>query len=182
MAGIEPWPMMTPEENAENGLALLHGGAKTPIRTDGRKPTRLQSAREQLRNACRQKTLAALNVLHEVMSDPKAPPSARVKAACELLDRGWGKPAQELPEVEPGEATAIVDACTSYRAKSYEEWQAMREREAALAGMVDDPAMVIAIRRLAESGHSPATVAAIAEEGNAASSVPCALGDDDWPL
>lgn len=177
---IVPWPLMTPEENAANGLALIHGEGSNSLRPVGRKPTPLQSARDRLRNACRQKTVAALNVLHEIMTDPKAPQSARLRAACEILDRGWGKPAQEPPEVEPVEATAIVDACTSYRAKSFEEWQAMRDREIALAGMVDDPAMALAIRRAAESGHSPATVAAIAAESNTGPSSPAALSDDDW--
>ncbi|MCX7178673.1 MAG: hypothetical protein NTX56_07840 [Proteobacteria bacterium] len=41
--------------------------------------------------AARAHTDEAINVLGEVMRDPKAPPAAKVAAAQALLDRGWGK-------------------------------------------------------------------------------------------
>ena len=166
------WPLMTPEENAANALALIQGEGDGSLRPVGRKPTPLQSARERLRNACRQKTVAALNVLHEIMTDPKAPHSARVRAATEILDRGWGKPAQEPPEVEQPEVTTIAYARNGYRPETYEQWLVMKDREAAIARMMDDPAMAMAVRRLAESGHSPATVVAVAAKPN----------EDDWSL
>ena len=39
----------------------------------------------------REYTKDAVETLVEIMGDNQAPPSARVKAATEILDRGWGK-------------------------------------------------------------------------------------------
>lgn len=39
----------------------------------------------------REYTKDAVETLVEIMGDQEAPPSARVKAATEILDRGWGK-------------------------------------------------------------------------------------------
>jgi hypothetical protein len=44
-----------------------------------------------LRAAARMHTADAIGVLVEVMGDTNASPSARITAARELLDRGWGK-------------------------------------------------------------------------------------------
>ena len=44
----------------------------------------------------RQHTNAAVETLAEVMSDRRAPASARVSAAQALLDRGYGRPPQSL--------------------------------------------------------------------------------------
>jgi predicted ATP-dependent serine protease len=41
-------------------------------------------------------TLDAMDTLKQVMKDPKAPPAARVGAATAILDRGWGKPQQQI--------------------------------------------------------------------------------------
>ena len=49
-----------------------------------------------IRSLARKHTALALRVLKEVASSPKAQQSARVAAAVALLDRGWGKPKQEL--------------------------------------------------------------------------------------
>jgi len=38
----------------------------------------------------------ALNTLVNIMENEEAPPSARVTAAKEILDRGWGKPVQTI--------------------------------------------------------------------------------------
>ena len=48
------------------------------------------------RLACRAHTPAALNTLVTIMANKKASATARVRAVSELLDRGWGKPVQEL--------------------------------------------------------------------------------------
>lgn len=42
------------------------------------------------------KTESAIATLVGIMEDEKASPSARVSAASTILDRGWGKPPQEL--------------------------------------------------------------------------------------
>ena len=50
----------------------------------------------ELREAARGYSQEALEVLASVMRDTEAPPAARVTAARELLDRGFGKAAQSV--------------------------------------------------------------------------------------
>lgn len=45
-----------------------------------------------IRELAKQHTEEALLILVEIAMNKKSPPSARVHAACALLDRGWGKP------------------------------------------------------------------------------------------
>ena len=54
---------------------------------------------------CREATGEAVGALRSVMGSDQAPASARVSAACALLDRGWGRPRQrlEVDEGSPGE-------------------------------------------------------------------------------
>lgn len=58
-----------------------------------------------LRDLARAKTKDAISTLATIMVSKKAPPAARVSAACALLDRGYGKPVQAMehsgPEGEP---------------------------------------------------------------------------------
>ena len=49
-----------------------------------------------VRVAARDLTHEALATLRQVMTNPKAPPSARVSAAEAILDRGWGRPTQAV--------------------------------------------------------------------------------------
>lgn len=49
-----------------------------------------------LRDAARALTQVALQTLSDICANPGAPESARVTAACALLDRGHGKPQQSL--------------------------------------------------------------------------------------
>ena len=49
-----------------------------------------------LRDLARKSTIEALSTLKEIMADKDAPHAARVTAACALLDRGYGKPAQQI--------------------------------------------------------------------------------------
>ena len=49
-----------------------------------------------LREMARKRTEQALETLTEVMLDKAAPPSARVTAANSILDRGFGRPSQEI--------------------------------------------------------------------------------------
>lgn len=67
----------------------------------------------------RDHTETALKTLVSIMGQKKAPPNARVSAACAILDRGWGKAPQvvelgnkddkplELVNVPPEVATQI---------------------------------------------------------------------------
>lgn len=59
-----------------------------------------------LRDLCRAKTTAAISTLAKIMASKKAPAAARVAAACALLDRGYGKPAQALT----GEGGGLIKA------------------------------------------------------------------------
>lgn len=50
----------------------------------------------QLRELCRLRARDAVATLVAVMKDDKSPHAARVSAACAILDRGYGKPAQTM--------------------------------------------------------------------------------------
>ena len=65
-------------------------GAESP--NPGGRP----SALGDLKEAARGYSQEALETLAAVMRDPKAPPAARVTAARELLDRGFGKAVQAV--------------------------------------------------------------------------------------
>lgn len=51
-------------------------------------------ANHRLKELAQARTEEALNTLVEIMGDENAPHSARVTAACAVLDRGHGKPMQ----------------------------------------------------------------------------------------
>jgi hypothetical protein len=61
----------------------------------------------------RSHTTEAIGTIVAIMKDSNASPAARVSAACALLDRGWGKPAQMV--------TANVQEKRSIRQWSTEE-------------------------------------------------------------
>jgi hypothetical protein len=44
----------------------------------------------------REQTEAAINLLAEIMNDEAAPAAARVRAAEVILERGWGRPSQDV--------------------------------------------------------------------------------------
>ena len=60
----------------------------------------------RLRELAQERTEAALDTLTQIMNSAKAPPAARVSAACAILDRGWGRPCQQLSL--PGEGGGLV--------------------------------------------------------------------------
>ena len=49
-------------------------------------------SRLDLKDLARQHTQRALETLVEIMTDGDSPSNARINAAQQLLDRGWGKP------------------------------------------------------------------------------------------
>src|SRR4051812_27871924 len=55
-----------------------------------------------IRELAREHTETALQTLAEIMQNEKAPHSARVHAACALLDRGWGKPTMHVESLTVG--------------------------------------------------------------------------------
>lgn len=52
----------------------------------------------EVQELARQKSPEAVNTLSNIMHDEKAPPAARVAAANALLDRGYGKPTQQISQ------------------------------------------------------------------------------------
>jgi hypothetical protein len=55
-----------------------------------------REARKDVREAAKKYTPQALKTLANIMSNEKAPPSARVQAASVLLDRAWGRAVQPV--------------------------------------------------------------------------------------
>ena len=63
-------------------------------KTGGRKAGTLNKATASLQDLARVYTPQCVAVLAGIMNDPASPQAARVSAARELLDRGYGKPPQ----------------------------------------------------------------------------------------
>lgn len=63
-----------------------------------------------LSDICKPHTEAAVQTLIDVMGDEEAPHPARVAAANALLDRGWGKPKQDLGLDVSDDLAAIIEA------------------------------------------------------------------------
>ena len=63
---------------------------------------------EKLRELCRARTREAVVTLSEIMNDKKQPAAARVTAASALMDRGWGRPSQQI-EVDVEHKLTFVD-------------------------------------------------------------------------
>lgn len=56
----------------------------------------MAKAKTDIRSLARSHTESAIVTLASIMNQPKANPSARVAAAQAILDRGWGKPKQDI--------------------------------------------------------------------------------------
>ena len=82
----------------------------------------------EVKELAREYTGKAVETLVSIMSDPKAPPAARVSAANALLDRGYGKPPQHLT----GESGTSYVVRLPEVAKSAEEWEASVRAERGL--------------------------------------------------
>jgi hypothetical protein len=63
------------------------------------RPKQPKSAAE-VRALARENTVGAIQTLVRVHSNPKSPPAARVAAASEILNRGWGRPAGDIENAE----------------------------------------------------------------------------------
>jgi thioesterase domain-containing protein len=64
--------------------------------------------KRELREAAREYTERALKTLAAICSEGQSE-AARVSAACALLDRGYGKPTQQVETGSPGEFSALSD-------------------------------------------------------------------------
>ena len=65
--------------------------------------------KRELREAARQYTGEALRTLAAICNEGQSE-AARVSAACALLDRGYGKPTQQVETGSPGDFTGMSDA------------------------------------------------------------------------
>jgi hypothetical protein len=64
--------------------------------------------KRELREAAREYTDRALKTLAAICSEGQSE-AARVSAACALLDRGYGKPTQQVETGSPGEFSRLSD-------------------------------------------------------------------------
>ena len=89
-------------------------GAGRKKGSKGRKPRSspiiIANAQEkrELREAAREYTERALKTLAAICSEGHSE-AARVSAACALLDRGYGKPTQQVETGSPGEFSRLSD-------------------------------------------------------------------------
>ncbi len=108
MDGIET-PAKDGEQTAVaikgDSKALLFGGHRFKPGQSGN-PSGRAKADKTVKALAREHTAAAIERLVSIVKDDSASPSAQVQAATALLDRGWGKPLQQL---EVGEAGAFSD-------------------------------------------------------------------------
>ena len=77
-------------------------------KTGGRVAGTPNKATASIKEVAQQYTEDALKTLVAVMGDETAPHAARVAAANSLLDRGHGKPRQELDVDHKGELTHLI--------------------------------------------------------------------------
>lgn len=88
-----------------------------------------------LKEAAKAHTRQALNTLVSVMNDSEAPQASRITAAVALLDRGWGKPQQnieakiEATDMAKTAATVLLDL--SRRARE-SKLQDLKDKEASI--------------------------------------------------
>lgn len=72
-------------------------------------PGGMHKGTAELKKIAREWTESAIRTLGAVMADVKAPPAARVAAASAILDRGHGKPTQQVEVGGPGAFAAMSD-------------------------------------------------------------------------
>jgi uncharacterized protein (UPF0147 family) len=73
------------------------------------RPKHVLASGKSVAELARDYTERAVETLVEVMEDSDAPKNARVSAAEALLDRGWGKPKQEMDLNVKTEREAILE-------------------------------------------------------------------------
>lgn len=90
--------------------------AKGQSGNPGGKPKATLPDGRTLQDLAREHTEEAIAALVSVMGDDGSPPAAIVSAASAILDRGWGRPKQE---VEAGEnlTSMLADIIAQRRAK-----------------------------------------------------------------
>ncbi|MCL2645222.1 MAG: hypothetical protein FWD51_07165 [Betaproteobacteria bacterium] len=84
-------------------------------KTGGRKAGTPNAATREIKDLAGQHGETVIAVLAKIVEDETAPPSARIAAGRELLDRGYGKPSEfkqisieELPPTEELRGEALI--------------------------------------------------------------------------
>src|SRR5947207_1194539 len=70
-----------------------------------------------LADVAREYTVEAVETLAAIMRNQQSPAGARADAAGKLLDRGWGKPRQEI-DATISDGTSLADAIAAGRARA----------------------------------------------------------------
>jgi hypothetical protein len=96
-----------PRGGKRAGAGRKQGSKDTKPRSSPIIIAKAQEKRE-LREAAREYTERALKTLAAICSEGQSE-AARVSAACALLDRGYGKPTQQVETGSPGEFSRMTD-------------------------------------------------------------------------
>jgi hypothetical protein len=88
-------------------LKMARGGWRLGA---GRPPGAINKIGVDVRAAAREHTVDAVETLAAIMNDEGAPSAARVSAASAILDRGWGKPTQQLEHGVSDPLAELLDA------------------------------------------------------------------------
>ena len=109
---------LTIKENQNIGIKMARGGKRQGAgRKKGSRDRKPRSSpiiiapaqeKRDLREAARQFTGDALKTLAGICKSGQSE-AARISAACALLDRGYGKPTQQLETGSPGEFSRMTD-------------------------------------------------------------------------
>ena len=91
--------------------------AKGQSGNPGGRPKAMLPDGRSLAELAREHTMAAVETLVEVMADKEAPQNARVSAAGAILDRGWGKPKQDIGLDASDDLVAVWDAMQERKRK-----------------------------------------------------------------
>jgi inosine/xanthosine triphosphate pyrophosphatase family protein len=65
---------------------------------------------DQVRALCRDYTIESIQMIVEIMRNPKAQSKSRFACAKELLDRGWGKPKETIDHGITNELAELLKA------------------------------------------------------------------------
>lgn len=77
-------------------------------KTGGRQKGTPNKATSDIKALAQKHAPDAIACLHQLMKDDKTPPQAKISAARELLDRGYGKPSQTINKEGEGDKTVVV--------------------------------------------------------------------------
>lgn len=94
-------------------MAFVKGQSGNP----GGRPKSVEG--QNLKELARSYTSDALDTLTAIMGNEKAPEAARVSAANSILDRGWGKPVQQIGDGD-GNAVDLIAILMERRERKFD--------------------------------------------------------------